>query len=93
MPKQVTHTSAGIPKLALSLVDLRAHFEAQLRTVIRAEAALLKCRTAGDRASFDASTNALRDDIQIMSDNNRGVRTVIDQLDTDARTLVFPATR
>ncbi len=93
MPNQPTHTNQGNPRLALSLVDLRAHFEAQLRAVRRAEEALLKCRTAADRAAFDVSTSALRNQIQIVSDNNRSVRVVIDQLDADARALVFSATK
>ena len=73
------------------MIDLRAHFEAQLRTVIRAEEALLKCRTADDDAAFQASAGALRGEVQIVSDNNRSVTAVIDQMDIDARDLVFPA--
>ena len=91
MGKRSTQIDDGIARLALGLIDLRAHFEAQLRTVVRAEEALLKCRTADDDAVFDASASALRGEVQIVSDNNRSVRAVIDQMDTDARELVFPA--
>jgi hypothetical protein len=87
MATRLNESRDGIPRLALSLIDLRAHFEAQLRAVQRAEDAFLKCRTAGDRAAFAAATSALRIEIQIVSDNNRSIRTVIDQLDADARAL------
>lgn len=90
MTKHSTQTDDRIARLALSLIDLRAHFEAQLRTVIRAEEALRKCRTANDDAAFNASVSALRGEVQIVSDNNRSVRTVIGHMDTDARELVVP---
>jgi hypothetical protein len=75
--------------LALAVIDLRAHFEAQLRTVTRAEEALAKCRGARDIAAFDSSATTLRGEIQVVSDNNRSVRTVIEQMDDDARDLAF----
>lgn len=92
MATRLNESGDGIPRLALTLIDLRAHFEAQLRAVQRAEEAFLKCRTAGDRAAFVTSTGALRNVIQIVSDNNRSIRAVIDQLDTDARALESSAT-
>jgi hypothetical protein len=58
--------------------------------VARAEEALGKCRTAKDLTAFDSSAQTLRDEVQVVSDNNRRVRVVIDQLDIDARTLAFP---
>jgi hypothetical protein len=73
------------------VIDLRAHFEAQLRRVARAEEALVKCRAARDTAAFEASAAALRHEVQIVSDNNRSVRPVIDQMSVDARELTFPA--
>jgi hypothetical protein len=78
-----------IASLALALIDLRAHFEAQLRRVARAEEALVKCRTARDPTAFDSSAAALRGEVQVVSNNNRSVRAVIDQMDVDARDLVF----
>jgi hypothetical protein len=75
----------------LAVIDLRAHFEAQLRTVARAEAALVKCRTARNPAAFHTSVAALRDEIQVVSENNRSVRVAIEQMNTDASDLAFPA--
>jgi hypothetical protein len=69
---------------------MRAHFEAQLRTVARAEEALIKCRTATEPAAFELSATALGGEIQALSDNNRSVRAVIDQMAADARELVCP---
>jgi hypothetical protein len=66
------------------VIDLRAHFAAQLRRVARAEDTLVKCRTARDAATFDVSAAALRSEVQVVSDNNRSVRSVIDQMDIDA---------
>jgi hypothetical protein len=78
--------------LALALIDLRAHFEAQLRAVARAEEALVKCRAATDSAEFDFSAAAtLREEVQVLRENNASIRGVIDQLQADARELVFPA--
>jgi hypothetical protein len=74
----------------LAVIDLRAHFEAQLRRIAHAEEALVKCRTAKDPVAFDLSATALRGEVQVVSDNNRSVRVVIDQMDLDAREFVFP---
>ena len=92
MPKRSTPTDERIPTLALSLTDVRAHFEAQLRAVMRAEDALLKCQKAADQIAFEASTSTLRNEIQNLFDNNRSIKAVIDQMDSDARALVFSAT-
>ncbi len=75
--------------LALAVIDLRAHFEAQLRRIARVEDALAKCRAARDVAAFDSPAGALRGEVRVISDNNRGVRAVIDQMDLDARELRF----
>jgi hypothetical protein len=74
----------------LAVIDLRAHFEAQLRRVVRAEEALVKCRTARDPAAFDSSAATLRGEVRMVSDNNRSVRAVLEQMDVDARELLFP---
>ena len=91
MTRPSTQVDSRIASLALAVIDLRAHFEAQLRTVARAEEALVKCRNATEPAAFDLSATALRGEIQVVSDNNRSVRAVIDQMDVDARELLCPA--
>jgi hypothetical protein len=90
MTKSSTQIQTRVASLALAVVDLRAHFEAQLRTVARAEEALIKCRTATEPAGFEMSATALLGEIQSLSDNNRSVRAVIDQMAADARELVSP---
>jgi hypothetical protein len=90
MGRSSTQIDNRIASLALAVIDLRAHFEAQLRTVARAEQALVKCRSARDPAAFDSATASLRHEVQVVSDNNRSVRPAIDQMDADARELVFP---
>jgi hypothetical protein len=93
MARPSTQADSRVASLALAVIDLRAHFEAQLRSVARAEEALVKCRTARDPAAFDVSARALRGQVQVVSDNNRSVRAVIDQMDVDARELMFPGKR
>jgi hypothetical protein len=90
MARPSTGVDNRIASLGLAAIDLRAHFEAQLRAVARAEEALSKCRTATDSATFDAAAITLRDEVQVVSDNNRSVRPVIDQMDVDTHDLVFP---
>jgi hypothetical protein len=58
-------------------------------SVARAEEALVRCRNAKDSSAFDSSVTALRGEVEAVSDNNRSVRAVIDQMDDDARELVF----
>ena len=89
MTKPSIKVDSQIASLALAVIDLRAHFEAQLRTVARAEEALVKCRTARDPATFTASATALRGAVQMVSENNRSARAVIDQMDADACELLF----
>jgi hypothetical protein len=89
MAKSSTQDESRIASLALAVIDLRAHFEAQLRAVARAEEALVKCRNAKDAAAFDPSAKALRVEVQVVSDNNGSVRVVIDQMALHARELVF----
>jgi hypothetical protein len=88
MARSSTHIDDRIAALALAVIDLRAHFEAQLRAVARAEQALVKCRTVKSYRPFESAATALRDEIRIVSNNNRSVRTVIDQMDFDARDLI-----
>jgi hypothetical protein len=93
MVKRSTQANGRIRSLALAVIDLRAHFEAQLRAVARAEEALVQCRTARNPTAFDSSANVLRGEVQVVSDNNRSVRGVIDQMYLDAREVVFPGTK
>jgi hypothetical protein len=80
-----------LASLALAIIDLRAHFEAQLRTVGRAEEALVKCGTAIDLGAFHAGVAALRGEVEVLSDENRSVQTVIDQMNVDAGELTRSA--
>ena len=93
MAKPPIQADSRIASLALAVTDLRAHFEAQLRAIARAEDALGKCRTARDPAAFGASAKALRDELERVSAGNQSVRGVIDQIDLDAREIVFPGKR
>jgi len=90
MTRPSSEVDNRIAALALAAIDLRAHFEAQLRRVARAEEALVKCRSTRDAAAFDVWAAALRSAVEMMSENNRSVRSVIDQMDVDARELTFP---
>jgi hypothetical protein len=89
MARPASQVDSRIASLALAVIDLRAHFEAQLRRVARAEEMLVTCRTPRDRAAFESSAAALRGEVQVVSDNNRSIRAVIDRMDVDARELVF----
>lgn len=90
MARPSTQVESRLASLALAVIDLRAHFEAQLRRVARAEETLVRCRTAKDQSAFDSSVAALRGQLHVVSENNQSVRAVIDQMDDDARGLVLP---
>jgi hypothetical protein len=90
MTSSSTEVDRRVAALALAVIDLRAHFEAQLRTVARAEEALIDCRTSVDPAALEVSAAALRDEVAVLSDNNQSVRAVIDQMALDARQLACP---
>jgi hypothetical protein len=75
--------------LALCLIDLRAHFEAQLRILARVEHALQKCRIAPDEATFAATAGILRSDIHAIADNRRNVGDLVEQISDAARALTF----
>src|SRR5687767_8059308 len=87
MTKRLRLTNDGMAKVALALIDLRAHFEAQLRTVVRAEQTLLQCRGAHDAATFDAAADTLRTELHAMADNRRSARQIVEQVVADARKL------
>jgi hypothetical protein len=93
MAKQETESYSTIATLELSFIDLRAHFEAQLRTVARAERCLVNCRSASDERTFATAVDSLQAEIQVVSTNNCSIRAVIDQVDTSARRLAPPTER
>ena len=76
-------------RLALSALDLRAHFEAQLRTLIHVEQCLVKCRGTDEADTFAAAATALRQDMQVVLDNHRSIASVLDQAIADVRRLTF----
>jgi hypothetical protein len=89
MPNRSTQIDDELAGLALSLVDLRAHFEAQLRKVVRAEQCLAKCRSAHDAASFDTAAETLRRELQAVVDNRRSVGDLVEQVIAAARRLTI----
>jgi hypothetical protein len=89
MPKRQTDADDAIARLALNFIDLRAHFEAQLRTITHSEQCLLKCRRAVDADTFNASAESLRREIQVICANRESVGTVLEQSIAEARALRF----
>lgn len=89
MGKRTDQSDDGTGRLALHLIDLRAHFEAQLRTVARAEQCLFKCRSAQDAVAFDAAAGTLRAETQTVADNRRTVGDLVEQTIVEARGLTF----
>jgi hypothetical protein len=89
MPNRSTQASDGISNLDLRLTDLRAHFEAQLRTVKRAEQCLLWCRGAQDAAAFDAAADTFRDQLTVVVQNRKTIGELLNQIVDDAGRLTF----
>ena len=87
MPKRLSQGDEQMVRLALSIIDLRAHFEAQLRSVTRAEESLRRCQSARGTVACQASVDGLQGEIGLLSDNNRSARTVLDQAEVDVRAL------
>jgi hypothetical protein len=87
MPKRPNWGDEQMVRLALSLIDLRAHFEAQLRSVNRAEQRLRRCQSTRGTAEFEGDVAALDRDLRVLSDNNRSARAVLDQTDADIHVL------
>jgi hypothetical protein len=79
----------GTATLALALMDLRAHFEAQLRTIARAEQSLSRCRGAENAAIFDVAADTLRAEVGAVAENRRSAADLVDQIVADARALLF----
>jgi hypothetical protein len=89
MQNRSRQADGGIANLDLSLIDLRAHFEAQLRTVKRAEQCLLRCRDAQDMAAFDVAANAFREQLTVVAQNRKTIGDLLGQITDDARKLTF----
>jgi hypothetical protein len=89
MPDRSRQADAGIANLDLSLIDLRAHFEAQLRTVKRAEECLFRCRGAQDAAAFDTAADTFRDQLTVVAQNRRTIGELLNQIVDDAGRLTF----
>jgi hypothetical protein len=75
--------------LDLRLTDLRAHFEAQLRTVRRAEECLLRCRGAQNATAFDAAADTLRDQLTVVAQNRKTIGALLSQIVDEAENLRF----
>lgn len=86
MRKRANHGNEQMVRMALTLIDMRAHFEAQLRTVTRAERGLRKCRSATG-PSFQAAADELRRDLELLATNNRSLRPVLEEATGSVRAL------
>jgi len=75
--------------LDLKLTDLRADFEAQLRTVRRAEECLLRCRGARDAVAFDAAADTFRNQLRVVAQNRKTIGALLNQMVDDAEKLRF----
>ena len=75
--------------LNLRLIDLRAHFEAQLRTVRRAEECLLRCEGAPNAVAFDTAAETFRDQLTIVAQNRKTIGALLNQIVDDAEKLRF----
>ena len=73
--------------IALSFVDLRAQYQAAMRMLENAEKRLLKCREPQDDAAFRGCVSALRQEVTALSNTNRSVREVLDEVARDADRL------
>ena len=89
MPNRSRQANGGIANLDLSLIDLRAHFEAQLRTVKRAEQCLLRCRGAQDAAAFDAAVDTFREQLIVVAQNRKTIGELLNRIVGDAGRLTF----
>ena len=79
----------GIANLGLRLTDLRAHFEAQLRTVRRAEECLRRCRGAQDAVAFHAAADTFRDQLTVVAQNRKTIGALLTQIVDEAEKLRF----
>jgi hypothetical protein len=89
MPTPSEQADDGIANLGLRLIDLRAHFEAQLRTVRRAEECLRRCRDAQDAVAFDAAADTVRDQLTVVAHNRETIGALLNQIVAEAEKLRF----
>ena len=89
MPSRSRQADDGIANLDLRLTDLRAHFEAQLRTVRRAEECLLRCRGAQNAVAFGAAADTFRDQLTVVAQNRKTIGALLSQIVSDADHLKF----
>jgi hypothetical protein len=73
--------------IALSLVDLRAQYQAALRKLDHAEQCLLKCRGRQQDGSLSGYLSSLREEIVVLTHTNRSVRDVLEQIGRDLNRL------
>jgi hypothetical protein len=84
----ITHRAEELmAMIALGLVDLRAQYQAAMRALEHAEKRLSKCRQPQDEAAFQGFVSALREDVMALSNTNRSVREVLDEVARDADRL------
>jgi hypothetical protein len=89
MPNRSRQADDGIANLDLRLTDLRAHFEAQIRTVRRAEECLLPCRGAQDAVAFDAAADTFRDQLTVVAQDRKTIGALLNQIVDDSEKLRF----
>ncbi len=89
MPNRSRQADDGIANLLLRLTDLRADFEAQLRTVRRAEECLLRCQGAQDAVAFVAAADTFRDQLTVVAQNRKTIGALLNQMVVDAKKLRF----
>jgi hypothetical protein len=84
MPIRSTQADLTAAKLELSLTDLRAHFEAQLRTVRRAEQSLLQCRGAQNALTFHTAAEAFREQLKVVAENRQAMGILLGEIVDEA---------
>lgn len=89
MPNRSRQGDDGIANLDLRLIDLRAHFEAQLRTVRRAEECLRQCRRARGSVAFDGAADAFRDQLTVIAKNRKTIGALLNRIVDEAENLRF----
>jgi hypothetical protein len=95
MPNRSKQADDALGDLTLGLTDLRAHFEAQLRTVMHAEQSLVRCRTALSAMAFATAADAFRGDLRTVAANRKTIGALLTKSVDDGGRLTFagPARR
>ena len=89
MPSSSRKADDAIANLDPRLTDLRAHFEAQLRTVKQAEECLTRCRGAQNAVAFEAAADSFRDQLTVVAQNRKTIGALLNQLVDEAEKLRF----